>query len=256
MELDEKICGVRESDTRISRDLETCMEDVENEMDVSCTIWRDRALKNIFNAGLLDVSLFKNISFSDKDKHKFPAEQYQIMQCLKPELGMVEGGIVHLQHKLTSLRSEMGSLHNRYKTIVKQRAVKEREFKESERVVEKADGRLDRLEELHKSLLKTEKNQLELLAELIPRTNILETLDQTTKEELLSPILKGLEGAGEIDDVITQYNVMKKEILTEPEKYQPAVANEFLLKEWSIQLQLEEKLSRQIEHIEGKATES
>jgi len=120
-------------------------------------------------------------------------------------------------------------------------------------VVDRTSGRLDRLDNLHKSLLRTKQNQLELLSELIPRTHILETLDQTTKEELLGPILVSLEGTAETDDVIKKYNVMRKEILTEPEKHSRAVANDFLLREWSIQLQLEEKLNKQIELIEGKA---
>ncbi|XP_063688928.1 myosin-11-like [Bolinopsis microptera] len=247
--LDEKVAGIRECNARVARDLETCLEDVTNSMDVNCTVWRDRALKNIFDAGALDVAILKNVAFSNKDKYKFPQEQYQIVQSLKPELGMLQGGVENLQDKIKNLTSEIEGLNNKEKTIAKQRELNHKEFQNTEHVVSRTTGKLARFEQLLKSTTKTTENQLERLAELLPKTNILETMEATKKLNLLGPILERVEGSTEPDDVLKQYHTMRKEILEKPEKYAPAMAFEFLQREMMIQIALEEKLNRQLERL-------
>ena len=218
-------------------------------MDENCTVWRDRALKNIFDAGALDVAILKNVAFSNKDKYKFPQEQYQIVQSLKPELGMLQAGVENLQDKIKNLTSEIEGLNNKEKTIAKQRELNHKEFQNTEHVVSRTNGKLARFEQLLKSTTKTTENQLERLADLLPKTNILETMEATKKLNLLGPILERVEGSTEPDDVLKQYNTMRKEILEKPEKYAPAMAFEFLQREMMIQIALEEKLNRQLERL-------
>jgi len=247
--LDEKIAGIRDCNARVARDLETCLEDVASSMDTTCTVWRDRALKNIFNAGALDVAVFKNVAFSNREKYKFPQEQYQIVQSLKPELGMLQAGVENLQDKIKNLTSEIEGLNNRERTIAKQRELKHKEFQDSEHLVSRTNGKLARLEQLLNSTTKTTETQLERLAEILPKTNILETMEGTKKHNLLGPILERVEGSSGVEDVIRQYHTMRREILDEPEKYAPAMAFEFLQREMKIQLELEEKLNRQLERL-------
>lgn len=247
--LDEKIAGIRDYNARVARDLETCLEDVANSMDTNCTVWRDRALKNIFDAGALDIAILKNVAFSNKEKYKFPQEQYQIVQSLKPELGMLQAGIENLQDKIKSLTSEIEGLNNRERTVAKQRELKHKEFQDTEHLVSRTNGKLARLEQLLSSTTKTTENQLERLAEVLPKTNILETMEATKKHNLLGPILERVEGLSEDDDVIKQYHTMRREILDEPGKYTPAVAFEFLKREMKLQIELEEKLNRQLERL-------
>lgn len=248
--IDEKIAGIRECNARVARDLETCLEDVANSMDTNCTVWRDRALKNIFNAGALDVGILKNLAFSNKEKYKFPQEQYQIVQSLKPELGMLQAGVENLQDKIKTLTSEIEGLNNKERTIAKQREAKHKEFQDTELIVSRTNGKLARLEQLLNTTTKTTENQLERLAEIIPKTNILSTMEATKKLNLLGQILERVEGSSEVDDVIKKYDTMRREILDEPGKYSPAMAFEFLQREMKIQLELEEKLNRQVANVE------
>jgi len=247
--LDEKIAGIRDCNARVARDLETCLEDVANSMDTNCTVWRDRALKNIFNAGALDVAILKNVAFSNKEKYKFPQEQYQIVQSLKPELGMLQAGVENLQDKIKNLTSEIEGLNNKERTVAKQRELKHKEFQDTEHLVSRTNGKLTRYEQLLSSTTKTTEKQLERLAEILPKTNILTTMEATKKHNLLGPILERIEGSSEVDDVIRQYHTMRREIMDDPVKYPPAMAFEFLQREMKIQIELEEKLNRQLERL-------
>lgn len=247
--LDEKIAGIRDCNARVARDLETCLEDVANSMDTNCTVWRDRALKNIFNAGALDVAILKNVAFSNKEKYKFPQEQYQIVQSLKPELGMLQAGVENLQDKIKNLTSEIEGLNNKERTVAKQRELKHKEFQDTEHLVSRTNGKLARYEQLLSSTTKTTEKQLERLAEILPKTNILTTMEATKKHNLLGPILERIEGSSEVDDVIRQYHTMRREIMDDPVKYPPAMAFEFLQREMKIQIELEEKLNRQLERL-------
>ena len=218
-------------------------------MDTNCTVWRDRALKNIFNAGALDVAILKNVAFSNKEKYKFPQEQYQIVQSLKPELGMLQAGVENLQDKIKNLTSEIEGLNNKERTVAKQRELKHKEFQDTEHLVSRTNGKLTRYEQLLSSTTKTTEKQLERLAEILPKTNILTTMEATKKHNLLGPILERIEGSSEVDDVIRQYHTMRREILDDPAKYPPAMAFEFLQREMKIQIELEEKLNRQLERL-------
>lgn len=208
-------------------------------------------MKNIFNAGVLDANIFKNVCFNDKDKYKFCTEQYQIVQSLKPELGMLQGGIESLQHSIRNLKSEIEGQKNKEKYIAKQRDGKHKEFQGTESLVARTHSKLNRLEQLLKSTKKTTENQLERLSELIPKTNILETMEATKKHNLLGPILSKVEGVSTLDDVIKQYHIMRTEILEHPRKYPAATAYEFLLREMPIEIELEQKLNRQLGQITG-----
>ena len=229
--------------------METCIEDVTNDMDLKCTVWRDRGLKNIFDAGALDVSILKNVAFGNKEKYKYPQEQYQIVQSLKPEIGMLQAGIESLQDKIRNLNSELEGLNNREKTIAKQREAKHKEFKDTEHLVSRTNAKLNRLEQLFTSTVKTTENQLERLADILPKTNIVESMEAAKKHNLLGSILGRVEGVSLVDDVIKQYNTMRQEILENPSKYSPAMAFEFLQREMKIQIELEEKLNRQLSRL-------
>ena len=248
-ELDKKIAGIREHNACVARDLETCLEDVTADKDPTCIVWRDRVLKCIFQAGLLDIGIVKNVSFSNKSKYKYPTEQYQIIQALKPELGMLQAGISDLKDRISNLKSEISGISSKNKTVDKQRAVKQEEFKKTENLVSRTNTKLARLDLLLNTTTKATEEQLERLVEILPHTNMLETMEAARKEDLLGGVLERLKVAGKGEDEITQYNRMKEEILGQPGKYPTEVEYEFLVKDWRYQLEVEERLLHQLHQL-------
>ena len=235
--------------TRVSRDIEATLEEVSKSTDIKCVEWRDKALGTIFAAGLLDINQLKSKTFTAKEKYKFANEQFQLIETLKPEINMLDAGVIYLQDQIYEIKGDIEGLNSKSKSITKQREQKHKEFQNTESLVNRTQGKLKRLEQILKSTEKTTENQLERLTEVLPQTNMLETMDVGRKHEVLGKILEKVEGVRKVDEVVTQYKEMKSEIYTGSGKYNKAVSFEFLKRDCKYQAELKERLSRQLAMI-------
>jgi len=244
--LDEKIAGIREVNTRISRDIESTMHELNRTTDTKCVAWRDKALGTIFAAGLLDINSVRSKTFANKDKYKYANEQYQLVEALKPEINMLDAGVIYLQDQIYEIKGDIEGLNSKTISIAKQRELKHKDFQNTEGLVTRTQGKLKRLEQILKSTEKTTENQLERLTEVLPQTNMLQTMDVGRKHEVLGPILSKVEGVSNVDDVIVQYGTMKSDIYTGSGKHSRATGYEYLKRDIKYQAELKERLNRQL----------
>ena len=247
--IDDKISGAEESDVRFKRDIESCLDEMEKDVDADCTLWRNRAIRNILQGGMLDINQIRNVAYSNVDKYKFPLEQYQIYQALKTEIAMLNCGISDMESRVEILKTEMISIDSKTKNVTKQRSVKENEYAKLSVWAKKGNQRTARLEKLLTECRNTISGQLNTLLQLIPNTDMLRTIDEK-RRVLLIPILPELNATPVNNEEIEKFNKMKRKILETPKSVDAAIAYQFLKNDLKFQMDLQRKLDFQLSQFE------
>jgi len=253
-QLTSKITGQRNHDMMILRNLQNCVADINTDMDLDCTKWRNTFMSNVFEAGAVDIKLFQNKALSQKDKYKKPDERYQINKTLEPEIKMIEIGINDLETRSKCVKDEITYLNQKKSSVCQQRERKDKSSQamaKKQEVLEAKESKLQGFLQKHEDTSKYLQDQL---LTMLPRTELLESMTSANRA-LLGPILTKLNKASliEEDENVEKYNKIKAQLLSgEKGDHSKEFAYQFLQEELKHQLQVENLLDKRVKRIELK----
>ena len=251
-QLTSKITGQRNHDMVILRNLQNCAADIAADMDLDCTKWRNTFMSNIFEAGAVDIKLFQNKTFAQKDKYKKPDERYQINKALETEIKMIDIGINDLETRNQCVKDEIVYLNQKKASVIQQRARKDKAslaIAKKQEVLETKEAKLQGFLQKHEDTSKYLQDQL---LTMLPRTELVENMSSANRA-LLTPILPKLNKASLVEDEnVEKYNKIKAQLLSGGSSHPKAFAYQFLQEELKHQLQVENLLEKRVKRIELK----